>query len=290
MGIEPRPRIALLWHGVTESELQGVVGCARRALAGSEDFGGVELMASVPTSVAVPEGVLRLAEGSSDPRDYPLALEKAVAQASALGVDFLVASVGPAWFLKGGALRALLARPEVASHPVSVRAGSITGEGLNFSPKLPFVDSAFVVIHVPLSCKAGIFSNGKWPGTHFYEWGREHAVFFSWLEAQVPEGGVFAYSDGSELVDEYGESRGFGVTGLRWSERDGLLCPGGRTLDAGAAQALQRILESERLELRMPILRRSVLERGIRGAMAQAKHLMNRFNYELRKSYGADRS
>ncbi len=281
-------RIALLWNHRSPEEAsltKAVMACQRETLAKyfSEVF-MVSLQAStVPATFA---------------ETFAFARHNAVA--------FSILSFGAGWVLSPERLKRLLDDSSVQEKALSVRMGMIQVKAGVFSPKLPYVDDNFLIVNQRRCETLGIIAAAERGsgGTHFERWGGVHAELMSFIEAVIPHGELFVYSNGSDCQDQYGAWSGFASLAYLYCDRYGLVCSD-PSLDERVhalrvallkyvaisdADVIDRYWKKYAGHVRAlygqpPFLQKPFMRRMIEPALEQAKRALGKINYEIKKKY-----
>ena len=138
-------------------------------------------------------------------------------------IDFGIFSNSGGWVLDSHKLRMLLEKEELASNAFSLRAGSANGIAQKFSPRLPFIDDNFFVFNTGKCTELGIFAKNTRFVSHFGEWGKGPLHLLSFLEACVPYGYVYVYSDASNCRNLFGDKKRFFPTPYLYEQVFGFL-------------------------------------------------------------------
>lgn len=124
--------------------------------------------------------------------------------AKARDLDFAVLSRRPFGATEKERIKAPLATEGVRSAAISVGVEHITGKGVAFSPKLPYVDENEIIVNVKRCKGLGIPERITQinVNSHFEDAGGIHATLLSFLEAVVPYGELHSYTyNKSDLED-----------------------------------------------------------------------------------------
>lgn len=227
---------------------------------------------------------------------------------------FFFLSHRSAWILDPARLFELLSLPSIQKAAVSVRAGQIVGKGFRFSPKFPYLDEDFIIINVRRCEELGIDKQLSEVNvhSHFESQGGIHATFVSFLEAVLPSGEVFVYSDGSDCQNMFGEWNGFqgGPPLYLYSQRFGFLSASPsleprlhelraallsmyNVSDGGSIVDAYKIRYGSQKNGRMitgqPFFCQPICQRVFSTILQPIKLLLNKINFEIQKKYEADR-
>jgi len=128
--------------------------------------------------------------------------EKIFRAGKARNLDFGILSYNSLGKQEAERMKALLDMKEALSAAVSVGASRITGKGFMFSPKLPYVSTDGIIVNVKRCEELGIPERVKAVNTHshFEDAGGIHATLLSFLEAVVPYGELYGYSDPGDVL------------------------------------------------------------------------------------------